>query len=83
MKNYSETIKSIKHKTLTAKALKFRINLVDLLVKHHGFNHRLEKGFEPIYKKTFILFNDLVFDKKMTLPEIKTFIRESINLKIN
>lgn len=83
MKNYSETIKSLNEKTLTAKALKFRANLVEILVKHYGFTHRLKNDFRPIYHKVVILFNDLVFDKKMTLPEIKVFIKESINLKIS
>lgn len=83
MKNYSDTIKDPKQKTMTAKAYSFKYKVIELLVVKYGFTSRMEKGFKPIYEKFSVLFDDLIFNKQMSLLEIKQFIRESINLKIN
>jgi hypothetical protein len=86
MKNYSETICSLKNRTLTAKAYKFQTRVIEIVANKNGIT-RYHTEFKETKDKLNNLFQDLFIDKKLSIEEVKDLIKKSIcpeieNLKL-
>lgn len=77
MENYSDTICSIKNRTLTAKAYKFKTRVIEIVAKKNGLT-RYHSEFRETKDKINTLCLDLFINKKMTINQVKEFIKKSI-----
>lgn len=80
MKNETEFIKSTAKRELTAKASKFLFDIIRIVAKNKGFSSWMIPEFKPTKIKIENLINDLFFDKKMSINEIKEIIKNTNKL---
>lgn len=74
LKNESELIKNSQQRQLTAKALKFKWQCIDIIANQHGFN-KYSIEIKPIKEKFSTILDFLIIDKKLTIEQIKTMIK--------
>jgi hypothetical protein len=73
-KNETELIKCSKNRWLTAKAVKFENRCIHIIANQYGTS-RYDPKIKPLKEKFTNIFEHLVFDKKLSLVEIKELIK--------
>lgn len=74
MKNYSELIKDVRQRTLTAKGSKFLYKCLDIIAEHKG-THKYAKDFKETSDKFKKIMYHLIIDKGMSMQEITDLIK--------
>ena len=75
MRNETQYIKSTKDRTLTAKALKFKSQCIEVMVKQYGLT-RYHHELKPLKLKLSNLLNYLFIDERKSINEIKEIIKQ-------
>lgn len=73
-KNYSDTIKSVQDRTLTAKGYKFVTRCIDIIAANKGL-HRYSPEMKPYKEKFRLIMLDLFIDKRMTIQQVTDLIK--------
>lgn len=73
-KNESELIKNSQKRQLTAKGYKFKWQCIDIIASKNGLN-KYSKELKPIKEKFGLILDDLIIDKKLSIPDIKEIIK--------
>ena len=78
-RNETDLIKCSKKRILTAKCYKFKWQCIDIIAKNKGLN-RYSKELKPLKEKFSLILDDLIFDKKMSIEDIKDLIKSRTTL---
>tara|TARA_R110000782_G_scaffold66093_1_gene134175 strand:+ start:263 stop:517 length:255 start_codon:yes stop_codon:yes gene_type:complete len=74
-KNETELIKCSKNRFLTAKALRFKRDCINIIGKQNNLSIYSE-NLKPVKKQLSKILEYLIFDEKKTLSEIKELIKK-------
>ena len=74
-RNYSELIKDVNQRTLTAKGYKFIWDCIRVIAKQNNTS-MYDPKIKPLKEKLTNVMEYLIFEEGKTIPEIKKMIKE-------